>query len=136
MNVIRLLKNKNSVAYLYENSTIRQGLEKMRAHGYTAIPVITASGEYAGSISEGDFLWHILAVSDSSMKSQEKYLIKDIIRKDFIPAVRVDVPMQTLLERSMTQNFIPVTDDRGSFIGIVTRRDIIGWFVDREKNAE
>lgn len=136
MNVIRLLKNKDSVAYIYENSTIRQGLEKMRAHGYTAIPVITASGEYAGSISEGDFLWHILAVSDGSMKSQEKYLIKDIIRKDFIPAVRVDVPMQTLLERSMTQNFIPVTDDRGSFIGIVTRRDIIGWFVDREKNEE
>lgn len=136
MNVIRLLKNKDSVAYIYENSTIRQGLEKMRAHGYTAIPVITASGEYAGSISEGDFLWHILAVSDSSMKSQEKYLVKDIIRKDFIPAVRVDVPMQTLLERSMTQNFIPVTDDRGSFIGIVTRRDIIGWFIDREKNAE
>lgn len=132
MNVIRLLRNKESVAYLHENSTIRQGLEKMRAHGYTAIPVISNEGEYVGSISEGDFLWHILSNSDGSLKSQEKYVVRDIIRKDFNPAVRVDVPMQTLLERSMTQNFIPVIDDRGMFIGIVTRREIISYFINKQ----
>lgn len=136
MNVIRLLRNKDSVAYLNENNTIRQGLEKMRAHGYTAIPVIADNGQYSGSISEGDFLWHILSVSDGNIKSQEKYLIKDIVRKDYVSPVRIDVSMELLLERAMVQNFIPVTDDRGVFIGIVTRHDIIAYFMDKQKNEQ
>ena len=40
MNIIFLLKPKNTVAYVYDVNTLRQGLEKMRVHGYTAVPVI------------------------------------------------------------------------------------------------
>ena len=60
MNVIMLLKHKDSLKYIYEDNTLRQGLEKMRAHSYTAIPVITRDGKYVGTVSEGDFLWHII----------------------------------------------------------------------------
>ena len=35
--------------------------------------------------------------------------------------------MEDLIERAMEQNFVPVVDDRGQFIGIITRRDIIGY---------
>lgn len=129
MNVLMLLRNKNQVAYLYDTNTLRQGLEKMKAHGYTAIPVLDENGTYAGCVSEGDFLWHILNDQNRDMRSQEDYLIKDIMRKDFNPAVRIDVSMDELLERSMSQNFIPITDDRNFFIGIVTRRDIIKTFI-------
>ena len=45
MNVISLLTPKAQVAYLYDDFTVRQGLEKLRAHGYTAIPVL-ARGYY------------------------------------------------------------------------------------------
>ena len=31
MNVLMLLKPKETVKYIYENNTLRQGLEKMRA---------------------------------------------------------------------------------------------------------
>ena len=41
MNILFFLKHKATVAYLYDDCSIRQGLEKMHAHGYTAIPVIT-----------------------------------------------------------------------------------------------
>ena len=125
MNVLMLLKNKTEVAYLFENNTLRQGIEKMRAHGYTAIPVLSQDGQYIGSVSEGDFLWHIIDYHKSDLKVQENYLVKDILRKDFNPAVKIDVSMDVLLERSMSQNFIPVVDDRNFFIGIVTRQDII-----------
>ena len=40
MNIVMLLKPKETVAYIYEDSTIRQALEKMKAHSYTAVPVI------------------------------------------------------------------------------------------------
>ena len=128
MNALFLLKTKNAVAYVYDDSTLRQGLERMRAHGYTAIPVINRDGRYVGSISEGDFLWHILDHGEGGMKAQEEHLVRDILRPGWNPAVKVDVHMQELLKRAANQNFVPVVDDRGAFIGIVTRRDILQYF--------
>ena len=119
MNVIMLLKHKDSLKYIYEDNTLRQGLEKMRAHSYTAIPVITRDGKYVGTVSEGDFLWHIIDKKTSGdIEEQEEFRIRDI-------------GMDELLARAMNQNFIPVTDDLGTFIGIVTRQDIIRYFVNK-----
>lgn len=132
MNVLMLLKNKEQVAYLYDSNTLRQGLEKMKAHGYTAIPVLSNDGKYVGCVSEGDFLWHILTTEDNNIKEQEHHSIKDIIRENFNPSVKIDVTMDELLNRAMNQNFIPVTDDRDFFIGIVTRQDIIKNFMQKQ----
>ncbi len=131
MNVIMLLKPKEMVKYIYENNTLRQGLEKMRVHSYTAIPVISEDGKYVGTVSEGDFLYYIVDKNTEGMKQQEKYYVRDIIRKDFNPAVKIDVEMNELLNRAMNQNFIPVTDDIGTFIGIVTRQDILRYFIEK-----
>ena len=131
MNVIMLLKRKSSVCYIHSTSTLRQALEKMRVHGYSAVPVISESGKYIGCVSEGDFLWHIIGTGDGSIRSMENYRVTDILRPDFNPAVRVDVGLDVLLERSLRQNFIPVVDDRDVFIGIVTRQDIIKHVMDK-----
>lgn len=131
MNVLMLLKPKETVQYIYDYSTLRQGLEKMRAHSYTALPVITAGGKYAGTVSEGDFLYYILDRREGGMKPQEKHNIREIVREGFNPAVKIDVSMEELLERAQSQNFVPVTDDLGTFIGIVTRQDIIKHFTSK-----
>ena len=125
MNIISLLIPKNDAAFVYDNCTVRQGLEKMKAHGYTAIPVLTPDGRYAGTVSEGDFLWNILDENDNSIKSKENLLISDIIRDGFNPSANIYITMDELLQRAVQQSFIPVTDDRGYFIGIVTRQKII-----------
>ena len=128
-----LLKPKDTVQYIYESNTLRQGLEKMRAHSYTAIPVITVNGQYAGTVSEGDFLYYLVDLREGEIKNQKKHHISDIIRKNFNPAVRIDVTMDELLKRAVNQNFIPVTDSLGTFIGIVTRQDIIRHFIGNTK---
>ena len=133
MNVLMFLKPKETVKYIYENYTLRQGLEKMMAHSYTAIPVISRDGRYVGTVSEGDFLYYIVNENIEGIKEQEKYSVRDIIRKDFNPAVKINVSMDELLQRSMSQNFIPVTDDTDIFIGIVTRQDIIRYFISNSK---
>lgn len=131
MNVLMLLKPKKDVAFIYENSSIRQGLTKMRTHGYSAIPVLDEEGRYVGSVSDSDFLWHLIDMGSASLKEQEKHYIRDIMRKDFSPAVKINVTMDELLDQAMRQNYVCVTDDRDVFIGIVTRRDIIRCFIDR-----
>lgn len=136
MNLFYLLKPKSTVAYLYKTNTIRQGLEKMRIHGYSAIPVIDDSGEYIGTVSEGDFLWHILKYKKEDIKSQEQYSILDIVNEERNLPVKINVTMDELLLRVMDQNFVPVIDDRNIFIGIITRKDIIKYFYDKSKKDD
>ena len=130
MNIAYFLTPKNSVAYLYDDSTFRQGLEKMRRHGYSAIPVIARDGTYKGTVSEGDFLWHLLDTEDAqdtplTMKETEKLHVRDILRPHTYPPVRITAAMDQLLSNALNQNFVPVMDDLGKFIGIVTRKDIL-----------
>ena len=132
MNIAYFLLPKHSVAYLYDDFTFRQGLEKMRNRGYTAIPVITRDGRYVGTVSEGDFLWRLLDTDDPSMKKAEELRVRDIIGSKY-PAVRITVTMDALLESAMNQNFIPVIDDLDNFIGIVTRRE--NWAPMRENST-
>ena len=125
MNVISLPTPKTNVAWLYEDWTIRQGLEKLRFHGYTAIPVLAKDGSYVGTVSEGDFLWCLLDQGSGDIQTQEKQPLRRVIRPGFNPAVRIDVALEELVERALLQSFIPVVDDRGAFVGIVTRQNII-----------
>ena len=140
MNIAYFLLPKNRVAYLYDDYTFRQGLEKMRYHGYTAIPVISRSGKYVGTISEGDFLWQILSNDTESrqirsMKDLEQLHIRDLLRGNNYPPVRITVSMEELLSNAMNQNFIPVVDDLGNFTGIVTRKDIIRYFAEQKDES-
>ena len=141
MNIAYFLLPKNRVAYLYDDYTFRQGLEKMRHHGYKAIPVITRSGQYLGTVSEGDFLWRLLDQGSETlrpvpMKDLEQLHIRDIIQAHNYPSVRITVTMEELVSSAMNQNFIPVVDDSGSFIGIVTRKDIIRYFAEHKDAAQ
>ena len=124
MNVLSLLRAKSTVAYILDTCTVRQGLEKLRTRGYTAIPVIREDGSYAGSISEGDFLWHILE-TDDDIVAQESYKVSHLLRRSWNPAARIDITLDELLDRIEMQNFIPVVDYRNLFIGIITRQDVI-----------
>ena len=125
MNIAFLLQPKQRVAYLYGDNSLRQGLEKMRHHGYTAVPVIDREGCYLGTISEGDFRWQILAMDTLDMKDLEHVQIQDVLQPGSYPPVPITVSVEELLNSAMNQNFIPVVDDYNSFIGLVTRREII-----------
>ena len=122
MNIAYFLLPKSRIAYLYDDFTFRQGLEKMR------------NGRYVGTVSEGDFLWRLLDTDDPSMKKAEELRVRDIIGSKY-PAVRITVTMDALLESAMNQNFIPVIDDLDNFIGIVTRRDIISYLAKENESS-
>jgi CBS-domain-containing membrane protein len=129
MNIIFLLKPKSAVAHICATSSIRQGLEKMRYHGYKALPVIDEYGRYVGTVTEGDFLWYIVdGGMQGDLREHEDIVIAELIKKDRARPVRINASMDELLEIAAEQNFAPVVDDRGSFVGIVTRSDIIRHF--------
>lgn len=121
---------KINVSYVHESDSVRQGLEKMRRHGYTAVPVISDDGRCVGSVSEGDCLWYMLEHGSPTMYELEGVGIKSIMNTSRNPAVTIDVPPGELYRMITESSFVPITDDRGCFIGIVTRRAVLSYFRD------
>lgn len=131
MNIAFFLTPKNSVDFLTIGDSMRQGLEKLRRHGYTALPVIKETGEYAGYISEGDFLRSIFTIGTIDLKDLEDISIDEAVHKENF-AVRITASMDDLLTTILDHNFVPVVDDRGMFMGIVTRRAILKYFAQKK----
>lgn len=139
MNVAYFLIPKSQVGYIYDDNTLRQGLEKIKRSGFTALPVVTRENRYVGTVSEGDFLWYLVqeqkdheALHRIPIRSMEDTVVRDVLRIDRNPPVRITAGLDQLVDRAMNQNFIPVIDDLGSFIGIVTRKDIIRHFYEKD----
>ncbi len=127
MNVLFFLKPKGELAYLYEDHTLRQGIEKLERSGFTAIPVISRSGEYIGTITEGDFLWTLKNKFSLDLKMAEDVPIQTVKRRMRFDPISIDSNMEDLVSKARNQNFVPVIDDKKIFIGIVTRKDIIDF---------
>ena len=126
-NILFFLTPKAMCSFLYDDYTIRQALEKMEVAHYTALPILNRRGEYRGSLTEGDILWAMKNMCYMDMRQAEAHRITEIIRrKEYIP-VRVTTSMHELVERAAAQNFVPVVDDKDTFIGLVTRKSIIKY---------
>ena len=136
MNIASFLMPKADVTYLRDQMTVRQGLEKLRRSGYTAVPVIDNEDRYVGVVSTSDFLWNILdhntPLPNVTMKSVEQMTLRDIFQGGKIKPVCIDTNMEQLLGQAQKQNFVPVIDDRNVFIGIITRSEIIKYFVKKQ----
>ena len=130
-NVLFFLTPKAMCQFVYDDFTVRQALEKMESSGYTALPILNKRGEYRGTLSEGDVLWAMKNLCGMDLRVAESRRIMEISRrKDNVP-IRVTTSMRDLVERAVAQNFVPVVDDKDAFIGLVTRKAIISYCVER-----
>ena len=126
-NILFCLTPKAMCAFLYDDYTIRQALEKMEVAGYSALPILSRRGEYRGTLKEGDVLWAMKNMCYMDMRQAEAHRVMEITRrKDNVP-VRVTTSMHDLVDHATTQNFVPVVDDKDTFIGLVTRKAIIHY---------
>ncbi|GBG57744.1 inosine-5-monophosphate dehydrogenase [Sporomusaceae bacterium FL31] len=128
MKITFFLIPKSEVVYLPLHSTMRQALEKMEYHRYSAIPLIDEHGKYAGTITEGDLLWKMKNTPGLSFAGTERIMLQDVPRRLINTPVQINSEMEDLLSLSIIQNFVPVLDDSGIFIGIIRRREIIEYY--------
>lgn len=131
MNIAFFLIPKQDVAFINFESTMRQALEKMEYHKYSAVPLLDSDGKYVGTLTEGDLLWKIKNTPGLSFENTHKTRLKDIPLMRSNEAISINAEIEDIIERAMEQNFVPVVDDGGVFIGIVTRREIIKYCAKR-----
>ena len=126
-SILFFLTPKAMCAFVRDDYTVRQALEKMEAAGYAALPILNRRGEYRGTLTEGDVLWAMKNMCDMDLRVAETKRIMEISRrKDNVP-VPVTTSMQNLVERATAQNFVPVVDDKETFIGLITRKAIVSY---------
>ena len=130
MNIAFILLPKQEVVYLSINGTMRQALEKMEYHRYTAIPLIDEEGKYAGTLTEGDMLWKLKRTPGLSLSDANSIPLNETPRQMHNEPVRIDAQIEDLLALAAKQNFVPVVDDHDVFIGIVRRSEIINYCID------
>ena len=125
MNILFLLLPKQEVDYCYSDWSARQVLEKMCAHRYSMIPILDKeSGKYIRSITDGDILRVILDMRIDFDELEQLPLSKIPSRRD-IKAVSIVADENDIISTVINQNYVPVVDDNGTFIGIVTRKRIL-----------
>lgn len=124
-SIMSIFTPKKMTSFLNENATVRQAIELFDVHKYSVIPLVDNEGHYAGTLSEGDLLRFLKNKVGYDIKAAEKVSIKDMERYREYRALEVSSMRSEFFVLSLDQNFIPVTDDKGIYIGIVTRREII-----------
>ncbi|HEX3026659.1 MAG TPA: CBS domain-containing protein [Clostridia bacterium] len=127
MNIAFFLTPKKDVVFQLFNSTMRQAMERMEYHRYSAIPILSEDGQYVGTLTEGDLLWKLKNTPRLNFKNTSKILISDVQLHVSNKPVHINCDMEDLLTTAINQNFIPVVDDNNKFIGIIKRSVIINY---------
>jgi CBS domain-containing protein len=127
MNILRFILPKSSVEYITTSSTVRQALEKMRYHRYVAIPVIDDEGVYVGTLRNDDLFKYFLDNGKFDSRAAERDSVMKILDKEYSKPLYHSASVNELIENVKEHNFVPVVDDRGCFIGIVLRRDVLNF---------
>lgn len=131
MNALNFLKHKSEVVFLYEDYSMKRAMDEFRVSGYTSLPILARDGRYVGSITEGDFLRFLLRYDLIDMAETEQLEVRELPRRSNNLPIMVDARMEDLMQTALKQNFVPMVDGRGVFMGIVTRSDILNYFSQR-----
>lgn len=127
MKIAFLLTPKSELVYETDKATMRQLIERMEHHSYSAIPIIDDNGLYLGTLTEGDILRKLKSTPGLTLNSTNKITVDEIDKKVVHQAVTINADVDSIVKLAKTQNFVPVVDDEGVFIGIIKRSDIIDY---------
>lgn len=124
---------KSLVEYITADSTVRQALEKMHFHRYTAIPVLDSDGKYVGTLRNDDLLSYLWQVGNCDKESAESIPVSEMLSSSYSKPLLHSASIKDLIESVKEHNFVSIVDDRGCFIGIVLRREILNYLSNNYK---
>ncbi|ANF97283.1 CBS domain-containing protein [Paenibacillus bovis] len=130
MQISYFLLPKEQVAYITSSISMMEAMEDLERHHYTAIPIIDEEGKYVGTLSEGDLLWKLKNSFNLDFEAMRDIPISQLQRRVHNESVEITANMEDMLTLAADQNFVPVVDSMGIFLGIIRRKDIIAYYTD------
>ena len=130
--IFSLLMPKQATDHIEEGISLRNVLERFKYHKFSVVPVIDKEGKYKGTLSEGDLLRYIVELPNFNMALAEKISIDSIKRYRSYEPLSINDSLINIFSLSLDQNFIPLVDDRGLYIGIIKRKEIIEYLFEKK----
>lgn len=127
--IFDFLTPKNKTFYLNHDATIRQTVETFDVHKFSVVPLIDEDGKFISTISEGDVLRFIKNHCQFDVYMAEDVRINTIELYRPYNALLISASLDEVIKLTLEQNFIPVVDDRGMYIGIIKRKTIIDYLL-------
>ncbi len=127
MNIAFFITPKHESVCLEKDATMRQALEKMEFHRYTAIPIVDKQGKYVGTLTEGDLLWKMKNTPNLTFEGTNKIPLRKVPKNMSNYPVSINAEMEEVVDLIMKQNFVPVVDDQDIFVGIITRKSVMSY---------
>ena len=129
------------VVFVDINTPMKEVAQTLGSHGISGLPVVDLEGKVVGVISEKDFLRHLGAQDKMTFMAfvaerlKEAWCVDESIGERTAgemmtsPAVTVDenrpiIEIATLFKEKNV-NRVPVTNQKGGLVGLVSRADII-----------
>ena len=132
MDISSFIKPLNQVILVYDDQPIHEALAIMEKSRVTSIPIINRTGQYVGTLTEGDLLWEIKNTADFNIKKADKIVVGKIHRHRDYESIHIGANMDQLIVKASNENFVPVIDDQNHFVGIVTRKTLLDYFFDHK----
>ncbi|TXK85794.1 CBS domain-containing protein [Paenibacillus sp. N3.4] len=127
MNIAFFLLPKSEVITTTLHATLRQTLERMEYHRYTAVPILSDDGHFVGTVTEGDLLWFLKNTEGVGFENAHRHVLSEVPLRVRNKPVHIHADMEDLIDLAKVQNFVPIVDDSDKFIGIVRRSEIIEY---------
>jgi CBS domain-containing protein len=137
-----LMTRADDVVSVREHTTFKEIASLLLEHGISAVPVLDAAGCVAGVVSEADLMIKESRAEDlhfaanaSSQTRESAAKSAGMTARDVMtsPAVTIgpdsDAVDAARLMEEMVVTRLPVVDDAGRLVGIISRRDILRVFV-------
>lgn len=127
MNALTFLTYKSQTAYLNADCTLRQAIEKLKYHKFSAIPLVSSNGKYVGVLTKEQLLGWLGASNITDITQTEKIKISAIIKGEVYRSCSLNVSFAKVISLLLTQRFVPITDDRGIYCGVISRKKIFDY---------
>ena len=122
------------VAVLHNDISVKEAILTMEKCHYTMIPVLERnSSRYLYSLSTGDILRHIVHGGDLQKALQDPISVIQLQR--LVLSCNEEAEIASLFDVAVNQNYVPLVDKSGVFKGILTRRSILNYLNQGDRNA-
>lgn len=119
-----------------QDTPFQEALKLMRDKKFRRLPVVDANGKVVGIVSERDLLHASPSPATSLSVWEVNYLlwklkVGDIMTHNVL-TINQDMPIEDAANLMVNQKIggLPVVDDRGAVVGVITETDIFKAFVE------
>lgn len=119
-----LVISADKVASVRTENNLLHALTLLSSLGYSSVPVLDMEGRYKGQITLALIISGIKAIPTYDWESLQTRQVSEVM--DDKPGVVTErAELEDVLHQLVQNNYVSVVDDKGMFVGIVTRKGLL-----------